>query len=109
MDSISPLTINNNQQRLILKWITETERTIGSSKNIFKNTLTGCLAQDKESTPDSYLSPDNVSIIGISDEDVILQTPSEGRIGLCLIARNGWVLKSEHNAGGKTYVSTQKK
>lgn len=55
-----------------------------------------------------YLSPDNASVIGISDEDVILHTLGEGRVGLCLIARNGWVLKSEHRAGGKFNIKKLK-
>lgn len=54
-----------------------------------------------------YLSPDNASIIGISDEDVILHTLGEGRVGLCLVARNGWILQSEHRAGGKLWWNTE--
>lgn len=51
-----------------------------------------------------YLSPDNASIIGISDEDVILYSPGEGRVGLGLIARNGWILQSQHRAEGKIMI-----
>lgn len=54
-----------------------------------------------ESLLQPYLSPDNASPIWVFDEDVILHTPSECRIGLCFIARNGWVLQSKHRSGEK--------
>lgn len=50
----------------------------------------------------SYLSPDNAATIWSFDEDIILHTPGECRIGLCLIPRNGWVLKSKLRSGEKT-------
>ena len=51
-----------------------------------------------------YLSPDNASVIGISDEDIILHAPGEGWVRLCLISGNGWVLQSEHKAGRKIKI-----
>lgn len=41
----------------------------------------------------SYLPPDNAATIWSFDEDIILHTPSERRVGLCLIPGNGRVLK----------------
>lgn len=56
----------------------------------------------------AYLSPNNASIIRIFDEDIVLHTPRERGIGLCLVARNGWVLKSKHRSGEKTKARVEK-
>lgn len=55
-----------------------------------------------ESLLRAYLSPDNAPITRIFDEDIILYTPCEWQIGLGLVARNGWVLKSKHRSGEET-------
>lgn len=54
-----------------------------------------------------YLPPDNASTIWSFDEDIILHTPSECRIGLRLITRNGWVLKPKHRSGEKSKAREQ--
>ena len=61
-----------------------------------------------ESLLRAYLSPDNAPITRIFDEDIILYTPCEWQIGLGLVARNGWVLKSKHRSGEETKARVRK-
>lgn len=55
-----------------------------------------------ESLLRAYLSPDNVPITRVFDEDIVLYTPCEWQIGLGLVARNSWVLKSKHRSDDET-------